>query len=104
MKRKFVEAGVLKMALKSAAPMAVIRSLDVANSLGEDVASLLYEATDLTVLEKKAGSLRCLRSGVRAWNAFAYEVSNYPVGHIFPPVAGRDLESFGDISRMSVLR
>ena len=104
LERKFVEAVVPELAMKSATPMATIRSLGVANSMGGDLASLLYEATDLTVLEKKAGSPRCLRSGVRAWNAFAYEVSNYPVGQTFPPVVGKDLEAFGDISRMSVLR
>ena len=43
-------------------------------SLGKDVASLLYEAADLTVLERKGGSLMSLRSAVRAWNAFAFEV------------------------------
>ena len=54
---KFVEAGVFEMALQSATQMATIRFLGLANSLGKDVASLLFEATDLTVLGKKAGSL-----------------------------------------------
>ena len=84
------------MTMKNATPMATIRSLGVASSLGKDVATLLYEATDLTVLEKKARSLKCLKSSVRAWNAFAYEVLNYPIDKTFPPVAGRDLEALGE--------
>ena len=71
LERTFVEAGMLEMALKLATPMATIRSLGLANYLGKDVARLLFEATDLTVLENKFGSLMSLRSGVRAWNAFA---------------------------------
>ena len=94
---KFVEARMLEMALKSATPMATIRSLGLANFLGKDVASLLFEATDLTVLEKKAGSLMSLRSGVRAWKVVAHEVLNYPVDQNFPPVIGRDLEAFGEL-------
>ena len=72
--------------------------------LGKDVASLLYEATDLTVLEKKVGSLRCLRSGVRAWNAFAYEVLNYLVDTFSLPWLGETWRPLARFSRMSVLR
>ena len=94
---RFVEAGVPEMAMKTATPMTTIKALGAACSLGKDVASLLYEAADLTVLERKGGSLMSLRSAVRAWNAFAFEVLNYPMEKTFPPVEGRHLEAFGEI-------
>ena len=91
--------GVPEMVLKSSIPMKTIKSLGVAACMGHDVVCLLADAADLTILEKKRGSLPSVRSGIKAWNAFAFEVLQCPLDKTFPPVCGRDLAIFWEISK-----